>query len=139
MSSTAFTASTFVFLRQVNRNRRLTATDLSVCMELTEYFNEKIEGGRAWPSCKTIGDAIGVHETTVIRSVRRLEAEGHLRVIWGCQGAGHPNQYWMIEKPAPAQVSAGEKPAPAQRKKPAPVQKKPAPVQENHLKNQEGF
>jgi hypothetical protein len=138
MSSTAFTAKTFTFLHQVNHNPRLTKTDAAVCLELTVYFTESDQDGRAWPGCKTIADAIGVSEATVIRSVRRVAAEGHLRVVWGSQGRGHPNQYWMVLKPAPVKVSEAGKPASVTRLKPAPVSLKPAPVQENLLRNQEG-
>jgi hypothetical protein len=138
MSSKQFTAKTFSFLHQVNRSPRLKKIDVAVCLELTVYFRESDQDGRAWPGCKTIADAIGVSETTVIRSVRRIEAEGHLRVVWGCRGRGHPNQYWMVLKPAPVKVSEAGKPASATPRKPAPVKIKPAPVQENLLKNQEG-
>jgi hypothetical protein len=138
MSSKAFTLKTFTFLHQVNHNPELPSSDLAVCLELSCYFNEDDQDGRAWPGCKTIGDAIGLSETTVIRSVRRLEKHGHIRVIWGTQGRGHPNQYWMIVKPAPAQVLEPEKPAPVQGRKPASVTRKPAPVQENLLKNHIG-
>jgi hypothetical protein len=112
MSSKAFTRKTFTFLHQVNHNPELPASDLAVCLELSRYFNEDDQDGRAFPGCKTIGDAIRLSETTVIRSVRRLEKHGHIRVIWGTQGRGHPNQYWMIVKPAPTQVLEPEKPAP---------------------------
>jgi hypothetical protein len=40
MSSKAFTAKTFAWLRQINRGRYL-AIDVSVALQLTEYFNEK--------------------------------------------------------------------------------------------------
>jgi hypothetical protein len=65
MSTTKFTANVFRWLHQVNRDASLCATDASVALELSTYFNEKIAKGRAWPGYRTIGDAIGVHETTV--------------------------------------------------------------------------
>jgi hypothetical protein len=134
MSSKAFTKKVFDWLHQVNRDERVNLKiDVAVCLELTDYFNEDDKDGRAWPSCKTIGDAINVHEVSVLRSMRRLEATGHLYVVWGKQGKGHTNQYWMILKPAPTQLI---KPAPTQVKKPASKFAKPAPTQENHLKNQ---
>jgi hypothetical protein len=135
MSSKQFTAHTFAFLHAINRDPRLIAVDAAVALELSDYFNESDQGGRAFPSCKTIGDAIGVHETTVMRSIDRLHQTGHLWMIRGSPGRGHPHQYWMAEKPAPVQVSGRRKPAPAQPRKPAPVQIKPAPMQENHLNN----
>jgi hypothetical protein len=138
MSSKEFTAKTFTFLHQVNHNKRLKKIDAAVCLELTVYFTESDQDGRAFPGCKTLADEIGVSETTVIRSVRRVEAEGHLRVVWGSQGRRHPNQYWMVVKPAPVKVSGAGKPSSAPPRKPASVKIKPAPVQENLLRNLEG-
>jgi hypothetical protein len=120
----AFTRKTFVFLRQVNRNPNLRATDTKVGVQLTDHFNIN-DGGRAFPSCKKIGEKAGLSEATVIRSIRRLVAEGHLKVVWGRPGRGHPNQYWMVIKPSSAQVS------PSDRKQ-TTKDLKPAPVQENH-------
>jgi hypothetical protein len=119
----------------VNQNLELPASDLAVSLQLSLHFNEKDQDGRAFPSCKSIGEPIGLSEATVIRSVRRLEQHGHIRVIWGQQGKGHPNQYWMIVKPSPVKVSKTPKPASA---KPASVNPKPSPVQENLLKNHIG-
>jgi Helix-turn-helix domain len=131
------TANTFAWLHGVNEDPDLQACDLKVALALTKHFNEGREGGAAWPSYKTIAAEIGLSEATVIRSVRRLSALGHLRVEWGQQGRGHPNRYWMgiPEKPSRVEVSEAVKPAPAQARKPAPVQRKPSPVQENLLKN----
>lgn len=134
MSTKQFTAQTFKFLHQVNGNSALPASDLKIALELTRYFNEA-EGGRAYPSCKTIGDATGLSEATVIRGVRRMEQHGHLKVIWGRQGRGHPHQYWPVVKPAPVQVSEAGKPASAPPVKPASAKIKPAPMQENLSKN----
>ena len=114
MSSKAFTRKTFTFLHQVNQNPELLASDVAVCLELSRYFDEDDQDGRAFPACKTIGEPIGLSEHTVIRSMRRVEAHGHLRVIWGTQGKGHPNQYWMIVKPSSVKVSEAPKPAPMQ-------------------------
>ena len=119
MSSKAFNHQIFCWLHQINHDKRLLAIDLCVAVELTRYFDEKDQGGCAWPKCKTVSDAIGLHETTILRSVRRLEITGHLRAIWGRQGRGHSSQYWMILKPAEPQVL---KPAVRQQKKPAAVQ-----------------
>jgi DNA-binding transcriptional regulator YhcF (GntR family) len=143
--SSAFTKQTFTWLHQINRDRRLLAIDLCVAVELTKYFNEKDHGGRAWPSLRTLGAAIGLHEVTVLRSMRRLEVNGHLQVVWGQRGRGHPSQYWMIVKPAATQVLEAKKPAAtqvlkpaAQSIKPAAQSIKPAATQQNLLKNQEG-
>jgi hypothetical protein len=147
MSTKKFAALTFAWLYQIIRDAELLANDIRVCVTLTKFFNEE-DGGRAFPSCKTIGEPIGLHETTVLRSVKRVHKHGHLRVEWGKPGRGSSNQYWMLIKPASsAQVSEGEKPAPrtqvSETKKPASETRKPASetkktcttAQENHLEN----
>jgi hypothetical protein len=131
--SKAFTRQTFCWLRQINHDKRVGKVDLALAVELTRYFNEKDHGGRAWPGAKTLADAIGVHEVTVLRSGQRLQAAGHLHIVPGRQGCGHTHQYWMKLEPASEQVL---KPAGAQVKKPAPQSKKPARAQENLLRNQ---
>jgi hypothetical protein len=99
MSSTEFARQTFVWLYQVNQDHDISKIDVAVCLQLTVYFNEK-EGGRARAAARTIGGAIGLSERTVLRSMHRVEEHGHLRVAWGAQGRGHPNQCWMVHKPA---------------------------------------
>ena len=87
MSSKAFTIRVFTWLHQVNHDLELLAVDVCVALQLVIHFNEDDSDGRAWPSCKTLGEAIGLSEATVIHSVRRLHARGHLRVIWGQPGS----------------------------------------------------
>jgi hypothetical protein len=129
MSSKQFTAKTFAWLRQINRGRYL-AVDVRIALELTQYFNEKDQGGRAYPGYKTIGDRIGVSEQTVIRSIERMRAQGDLYVIPGKPGRGHPNQYWMTLKTSTAkEVFEG------QRKPPSGPKKTSTAMEENHLKN----
>jgi helix-turn-helix protein len=133
MSSKQFTAQVFAWLRQINRGPYL-AADLKVALELTEYFNEKDQGGRAYPSYKTLGHAIGLSEQTVIRSIDRMRAQGDLRVISGKAGRGHPNQYWMVVKPAQKTFTVTE--VFEQRRKPSSgVKKTSIAAEENHLKN----
>ena len=145
MGSKEFSKKTFKWLYQLNADFELWAVCTKVGVQLTAHFNEEDQDGRAFPSCKYIADVIGVSEKTVIRAVRRMQAREHLRVIWGVPGRGHPNQYWMIIKPAPTQVLGAKKPAPTQvladQKTCTGVQEnlhlrkiKPAPVQENHKK-----
>jgi hypothetical protein len=146
MSSKQFTAQVFGWLRQVKSDHAsLPPSTALVALELIEYFNED-EGGAAWPSCKTIGDAIGVSEQTVIRTVHALAERGHLRVEWGKQGRGCSNRYWMTIKPPSVEVSSGGKPAPAEvfdnpktsipdKKTSIPDKKTSIALEENHLKN----
>ena len=139
MCTKQFTKRTFTFLQQVNENRRLLAIDLKVAVTLIRYFNENDNGGRAYPSIETLATAAGVGEATVIRSVRRMECNGHLRIVWGKPGRGHPNQYWMIIKPPPVEVLDAEK-APSQAARKAPsVKIKAPPVEENLFKNHKGL
>jgi hypothetical protein len=145
MSSTKFTALTFDWLHQVNRDDALKPIDIRVCLQLTKHFNEE-EGGCAWPSYKKIGEPIGVPEPTVIRSVKRVHEHGHLRIEWGKPGRGHPNQYWMILKPSPVEVLDGGKPPPVEvsesektsipdEKTSIPDEKTSIAMEENHLNN----
>ena len=98
MGSKEFTAQQFRWLHQINGDAELEAVDLKVALQLTRHFDEDDQDGRAFPSYKYIGDKIKVPRPTVIRSIQRLHEYGHLRVVWGSAGRGHPNQYWMIEK-----------------------------------------
>jgi hypothetical protein len=104
MSSRAFAATKFSWIERVTRDHKILPIDVRVAVALLSYFSEKDQGGRAFPSCKFIGNQIGASEPTVIRAVHRLHAEGHLRVTWGQQGRGHPNNYWMQEKPPRVKV-----------------------------------
>src|SRR5262245_36203089 len=128
MSTKQFTAQTFAWLRLLKADHDLTA--LAVGVQLTEHFNEK-EGGQARVGYRFIADALGVTESTVVRAVRRMHERGRLRVYWGQPGRGHPNHYWMVIKPAPAQVLEPGKPAPENLRQ---RQRKPVLAQQNHLK-----
>jgi hypothetical protein len=139
VSSKAFTAQTFAFLHQVNEDKALIACDLKVALTLTKHFNERDDGGRAYPSYDTLAAEAGVSEATVIRSVRRMEQHGHLRVVWGQPGRGHPNQYWMIIKASPVKVLCGGKASSEAAVKASSVSRKASRVKENLLKNQEGL
>jgi Helix-turn-helix domain len=110
--SKTFTAQVFRWLYQVNGDHGLPASAAKVAIYLAPHFNEA-EGGMAWPSCKTISDAIGKSEATVINVIRWLGDRGHLRIEWGKQGRGHSNRYWMIEKDQQADLFEDTKPQPA--------------------------
>jgi DNA-binding transcriptional regulator YhcF (GntR family) len=103
-----FATRTFTWLRQVAADKALRPSDLAICVALTRYLTEHDHDGQAYPSCQTLADDAGLAESTVVRGVRRLEAQGHLTVAWGQQGSGHSNHYWMAEKPA---ARADKKPA----------------------------
>jgi hypothetical protein len=139
MSSKQFTAQVFAWLQQINRDPHLLAIDVKVALELTRFFNEKDQGGRAFPSCKTLGDAIGMSERTIRRSVERMTKGGHVYTILGKPGRGHPNQYWMTLKTGTATpVLDAEKTGTGDRQKTGICDKKTGTATpENHLKNQE--
>lgn len=133
----------FLWLDQVLIDPELPASAFKVAYRIGQGFNDRDFDGKAYEACVKIATAIGMSEKTVITMARRLHARGHLRVEWGRQGSGHPNNYWLILKPASAQVSDEEiKPASTPRKpasgkiKPASTPIKPAPTQESHSTSQ---
>ena len=81
------TAQIFRWQRQVNEDAKLPATAAKIVIYLSNLFNED-EGGMAWPSCKTIGEAIGKSQATVIGVVHLMQSRGHLQIEWGRQGHG---------------------------------------------------
>ena len=94
MSSKAFVKRQFAFLYGIKdgiAEGKLLPVDLMVGLQLTKHFNEGDQGGRAHPSLEFIAEAIGVGYATVDRSVRRMEKNGRLRIIWGSRGSGHPS------------------------------------------------
>jgi hypothetical protein len=109
VSSKRFTKKIFDWLYQIKADRELPPSAALFALQLITHFNEK-RGGVCWASCQTIGDSIGMHESTAVRLYHLFERRGHLKVEWGKQGKGHSNRCWMIiQKPAPAQVSGDTK------------------------------
>ena len=88
---------------QVLPDPELPASAKLVLYRISEGFNDQQSDGRSWEGYKSIADAIGMSEPTVVAMVHRAEALGHIRVEWGQKGSGHSNQYWMIIKPQPAE------------------------------------
>jgi hypothetical protein len=108
-----------VWLRQINADKALRPSDAKIAIALTRFFTEEDQDGRAYPSCLTLARDAQIEESTVARGVRRLEAQGHLTVVWGQRGSGHSSQYWMSLKPAAEHVSEAKKPAKRAARKPA--------------------
>ena len=108
-SSKEFKRRRFEWLDQVIGKAEYPASAFKVAYRIAQKCNEEREGA-AWESCKTIGEAIGLSESTVITLVRRLQKGGDLNVEWGRQGRGHSNRYWMLLKPQSTKVF---KPQPA--------------------------
>lgn len=104
MGSKEFSRKTFLWLYQVNHDPDLPLACTNVALELTVYFTENDDGGRAFPGYQRIAEAIGVAHSTVERSIKLMHDRGHLRVLWGSRGSRHSNQYWMILKTPPAGV-----------------------------------
>jgi hypothetical protein len=85
---------TFLWLYRINRNSKYLKIDLAVAAEITAHVNKTTHA--AYPGAKTIANNIHASVRSVLRSIRRLEAGGDLRVEWGAQGRGHPNHYYPI-------------------------------------------
>lgn len=136
MSSKEFTAKIFKWLYQINQDADLLPVDVKVAVQLTWHFREADEEGRAYPGYRCIADAIKVSKPTVIRSVQSLHKHGYLRIEWGHQGRGHPNQYWLTLKDEADAVDKRSTDGPfAASVKGPPVNSKGPPVDQNHLKN----
>lgn len=139
------TRTIFAWLNQVKADTELPASAFKVAYEISQYLSRT--EGDAWPSCRTIGEGIGLSESTVIDMVSRLHRLGHLDLEPGRQGRGHSNRYRLNLKPQPAKVSDPGKPQPAEvcrDQKPQPAEvcedenlgrlgTKPWPAKENHL------
>jgi hypothetical protein len=107
-----WTRMVFAWLRQIKGDHDLPASAALLALELIDRFNRK-QDGIGWAGCDTLGKAIGMSQSRIVRLMHLLEDRGHIRVEWGTQGRGHSSRYWMILKPAPAQVSDDEKHAAA--------------------------
>lgn len=92
--ATSFTKKVFEFLTRVAADRKLPPHASAIAIDLTRYFNRH-HGGVAWPSCRTIANDIGVDKATVLRTLRVMEARGHLRIEWGTPGRGHGSKFWI--------------------------------------------
>jgi hypothetical protein len=64
--------------RQLNADKGLMLSDLKVGIAITWYINRTT--GEAFPAMATLAKETGYCERTIIRSVKRLEARGHLYV-----------------------------------------------------------
>ena len=108
-----FKQQRFLWLNQVLVDPELPGSAFKVAYRIGDGFKSSYvqHDGRAWESCKEIARAIGMSEKTVITMVRRLHARDHLLRSMGAPGRGHPNHYWMLLKPASAQVFDEIKPA----------------------------
>ena len=90
-NKTALVAAKFRFHNVVNLDRRLTDTDRRVSWSLlSEYLNSKTL--LAFPSAQTLAEKLGVHESTVWRSIDRLCRYGYWKRVQG-GGRGKSNRY----------------------------------------------
>ena len=109
-----FATKVFHWVRQVNHHAKrggtLLPVDVQVAVELSQYFTERDQRGRAFPSRKTLGDPLNISERTVDRSIRRMQEDDHLRVVWGKQGSKHSHQYWMVAKSEEGKKAATQRP-----------------------------
>jgi Helix-turn-helix domain len=86
--------------RQLIADTTLALSDLKVAVAITWYFNRTT--GEAFPAMATLAKETGYCERTIIRSVKRLEARGHLYVKRDSRRGDRRgvNRYVPILKPA---------------------------------------
>jgi DNA-binding MarR family transcriptional regulator len=102
----------FSWLRQVRDDHTLPDGAFNVAFTIGEHINR--ETGSAWPSTTRIAELVGRDQSTVLRSVRRLEKAGHIAIEPGKQGRGHAHRYRLVLKaPSVAAPDADPKYAPA--------------------------
>src|SRR5262245_50563474 len=89
------------WLRQIMADPQIQFSDFKVAAVIGFHMNRN-KGGRAWPGIRTIARIACVDPRTVMRSIRRLEACGHMRVTRARKGKRNlPNQYLpALKKPA---------------------------------------
>jgi hypothetical protein len=133
MSSKAFTANTFAWLRQVKSDGDLTA--LAVAVQLIEHFNEA-EGGVARAGTRYIAGQLGLSHPTVSRALHRMAERGRLRIEWGEQGRGHANRCWMVVGEGVNKRYTREPFGPTEKVQERVHQRsqKGSPAQQNHLR-----
>jgi len=103
-SATEFARQVFAFIRGITLDHHLLVVDVRVGTFLADCFC-RAKQGEAYPKLKTIAEAVNTSERTVLRAIDRLRRFGHLTVILGQPGRGHPNHYFMTaDATAPARV-----------------------------------
>lgn len=90
-----------MWLRQIMADPQIQFSDFKVAAVIGFHMNRN-KGGRAWPGIRTIARIACVDPRTVMRSIRRLEACGHVHVTRARKGKRNlPNQYLpALKKPA---------------------------------------
>jgi hypothetical protein len=129
-SSKAHTRAVFAWLKQIARDKNVPSSAFRVAFVIAQHFNKN--SGEAYPSTETIGSQSALYPSSVRAMVDALAEHGHLAVVWGRKGRGHPNRYSMILKPQQAAVLSARK---APRRKPHPDDHKTAAGCHEPLKN----
>jgi hypothetical protein len=94
----AFKARRELWCKQLNHDRRLSALDLRIALEISFHLNyDPMDSrfGQCFVSIATFAQTLLCRQQSVIDSMRRLEDFGHLRIFHG-RGRGNPNRYEPI-------------------------------------------
>ena len=92
-----FSTHRFAWLDQVAADPSLPASAFKLCFYLSQCFNESRDG-MAWAGLHWLADAAHLDKSHVRRTIKRLQANGHLEVEPGSRGSGHSNRYWWVIK-----------------------------------------
>jgi hypothetical protein len=92
-----FSTHRFAWLDQVAADPSLPASAFKLCFYLSQCFNESRDG-MAWAGLQWLADAAHLDKSHVRRTIKRLQANGHLEVEPGSRGSGHSNRYWWVIK-----------------------------------------
>ena len=86
----AFAKAKEAWLKIVASYPNLSGADYAAAIMLSTYFNQHTR--KAWPSLRTLAADTNRNKSTIIRSMRRLEALNLVAVVRGC-GRKHSNTY----------------------------------------------
>ncbi len=90
VSSSPFNSARYSWLRQVNRDRKLTLAAQRIAVLIFECIHS--ERGYAWPSIAYMACELNLHRSNVIRGLALLESRGWV-VIEPSRGRGCANRY----------------------------------------------
>ena len=97
---TTHASQVFRWYDQVNGDPELRKSAFATAYAIASHINSKT--GEGFPSTKRLAQVACMSQSMIIENVRLLIERGHLGVVPGRQGRGHPNRYRMILKPGDA-------------------------------------
>jgi hypothetical protein len=106
-SRTQHTRSVFRWLDGISSDKDVPPAAFEVAYNIAQFLNWKTREG--YPSTDTIADRAGMAQSTVRKMLNVLDNLGHLEVIRGRRGRGHPNIYRPIVKERSTAISVTRK------------------------------